>query len=57
LGQLAAVRLFRISQKSKSAEAVYFEEMRKNKTKPGDVKMSVLNRRLGWEQRFDGRME
>jgi len=54
LGQLSPARVFQIRQNSKSAEAVFLDEMHSRGIKYGDVKLSLLDRESGWEQRFGG---
>jgi hypothetical protein len=55
LEQLQAVRLFQVNQTGSSAVACVQKEMLQRGLKLGDMKIPVLDRQFGWEQRFAGK--
>jgi hypothetical protein len=55
LEQLQAVRLFQVNQTSSSAVTCVQKEMLQRGLKLGDIKIPVLDRQFGWEQRFAGK--
>jgi hypothetical protein len=55
LEQLKAVRLFQVNQTGPSAVTCVQREMLQRGLKLGDIKIPVLDRQFGWEQRFAGK--
>jgi hypothetical protein len=55
LDQLQAVRLFQVNQTGSSAVTCVQKEMLQRGLKLGDIKIPVLDRQFGWEQRFAGK--
>lgn len=55
IGQLNSLRLFLIDRGSKSPEVVFAKEMQRRGLKLGDIKPSVLDREIGWDNIFPGR--
>ena len=55
LEQLQAVRLFQVNQNGSSAVTCVQKEMLQRGLKLGDIKIPVLDRQFGWEQRFTGK--
>jgi hypothetical protein len=55
LEQLKAVRLFQVKQTGPSAVTCVQKEMLQRGLKLGDIKIPVLDRQFGWEQRFVGK--
>jgi hypothetical protein len=54
LNQIFPARVFQITAKQKSAEAIYHQEMLSRGIKLGNIKTSPLDNRPGWELRFEG---
>ena len=55
VGQLGALLLFLIDRASGAPEDIFIREMQRRGLKLGNVKPVILDREMGWEQRFPGR--
>ena len=55
IGQLGTLQLFLIDCSSSAPEVIFVQEMQRRDQKLGDIKPAVLDREMGWEQRFHGR--
>jgi hypothetical protein len=54
IGQLGALQLFLIDRSSGAPEKTFAQEMQRRGLKLGDIKPAILDREMGWEQRFHG---
>ena len=55
VGQLGALRLFTIDRAGGAPGDIFTREMQRRGLKLGDIKPAILDREMGWEQRFHGR--